>query len=210
MFLSKIRVMAGLLALSAASVAPAAAQEPEAEAPEVDPVENAIAFAKALTDGATAALTDDEKSESERLSAFQEVLADGLALEVIGKFMLGENRKSMSEAQLERYNAVFPNYITKQYAEQFADIVGRPLEVREAKAFGKRDVIVRTQFNRDDGDPILVDWRVRQLKSGGQKMIDIIVSGVSIMLVKREDFSGFIAANGIDALIEQLEQDAQA
>ncbi|MEL7488746.1 MAG: ABC transporter substrate-binding protein [Pseudomonadota bacterium] len=51
---------------------------------------------------------------------------------------------------------------------------------------------------------------VRQLKSGGQKMIDIIVSGVSIMLVKREEFSAFVAANGIDALLDRLEQEVQS
>jgi len=54
----------------------------------------------------------------------------------------------------------------------------------------------------------MVDWRIRKLRSGDQKAIDIIVSGVSIMLVKREEFSAFIAANGIDALLARLEEEA--
>jgi ABC-type transporter MlaC component len=48
------------------------------------------------------------------------------------------------------------------------------------------------------------------LNSGEQKAIDIIVSGVSIMLVKREEFSAFIAQNGVDALLDRLEQEATA
>jgi|GEM_PF-1104518 len=213
MFFSKIRVMAGVLALSAAPHGIAQAQdaaETPATAEAIDPIESAKDFAKDLTADATEALTNEAASEAERLQAFQVVLADGLALNVVGKFMLGESRKSMSEDQLARYDAVFPKYITRQYADQFSEIVGRPLEVTDAKALGKRDVIVRTQFERSDGSPVMVDWRIRKLRSGDQKAIDIIVNGVSVMLVKREEFSSYIAQNGVDALLGQLEAEAGA
>lgn len=199
-----------LLAGPALGPAPAAAQDArEADGGDgAAAVAAAIAFAQELTDKATAALTDESLDEEGRLDRFQLVLAEGLALDVIGRFMLGETRKTMSEEQLARYEAVFPDYITRQYAEQFSDIVGRQLEVLEARQLGARDVIVRTQFPRSDGAPIMVDWRVRKLRDGSQKMIDIIVSGVSIMLVKREEFSAFVAQNGVDALIERLEAEA--
>lgn len=172
-------------------------------------IDAATAFAKDLTSKATAALTST-KSESEQLAEFQRVLAEGLALDVIGKFMIGDIRKSMNDAQITRYDAAFPGYLTRLYADQFADIVGRPLTVIDAKALGARDVIVRTQFTRSDGPPINVDWRIRKLRTGEQKAIDIIVSGVSIMLVKREEFSAYVAQNSIDALIERIEREAAA
>ena len=162
-----------------------------------------------MTDKATAALTSD-KAEAEQLAEFQGVLGEGLALDVIGKFMIGDIRKSMTAEQIARYDAAFPPYLTRLYADQFADIVGRPLTVIDSKALGARDVIVRTQFTRSDGPPINVDWRIRKLRSGEQKAIDIIVGGVSIMLVKREEFSAFIAQNGVDALIERIEKEGKA
>jgi phospholipid transport system substrate-binding protein len=171
-------------------------------------IDEAIAFAKDLTGKATEALTSP-KPEAEQLADFQAVLGEGLALDVIGKFMIGDIRKTMSEDQIARYDAAFPPYLTRLYADQFADIVGRPLTVIDAKALGARDVIVRTQFTRSDGPPINVDWRVRKLRSGDQKAIDIIVSGVSIMLVKREEFSAFIAQNNIDALIVRIEAEGK-
>ncbi len=236
-FFSKTRLMAGLFALAAPSLggqtyaaqepsqpendagatdentaqAPAdaagAANEPAAEI-EVDPVESAIAFTREVTDAATTAFSDDNPTYDEKLADFQLVLTDALALEVIGKFMMGETYRALSEEQRARYDAIFPEYITRQYADQFADIVGRPLEVSDAKPFGKRDVVVRTQFMREDASPVPVDWRVRRLKSGEQKMIDIIVNGVSIMLVKREEFSAFLAQNDVDDLLAQLEIEA--
>lgn len=227
MFTSKIRVMAGLLAISVAPTAAmttsaaAAAQETSETKPAsgadqsgkeeaAQAIEDATAFITALTRNAAAAMTTDGASDEERLAAFQTVLADGLAVEQIGRFMLGEARKSMSEEQLTRYNTIFPNYITRLYADQFRDIVDKPLEVIDAKKWRRADVIVRTKLERAQGSPILVDWRVRKLKSGDHKIINISVNDVSIMLVKREEFSSFIAANGVDALLDRLEEEATA
>jgi len=211
MFFSRVRIFAALIAATSAtapSAYSASSSEPAAEESPMAHTEGAVEFAKILTSNATAALTNEAATKDEQLADFQSVLADGLALETIGKFMLGETRKTMTEEQTDRYNTVFPNYITKLYAEQFDEIVGRPLEVIDAREINKRDVIVRTQFEREEGSPIMVDWRVRTLRSGARKAIDIIVSGVSIMLVKREEFSSFIEANGVDALIDQLEEES--
>ncbi|MEQ8178532.1 MAG: ABC transporter substrate-binding protein [Amphiplicatus sp.] len=203
-------IFAGLAALSLVAAPAFAQNEPAGTASEKSAdVAAAEAFTKALTDKAGAALTDASLSREQQLEKFQAVLAEGLALDVIGKFMLGDKRKSMSAEQIARYDAVFPDYITKLYAEQFDEIVGRPLEVIDSRELNARDIIIRTQFKRASGSPIMVDWRVRKLKDGGQKMVDIIVSGVSIMLVKREEFSAFIAANNIDALLERLEAEAK-
>ncbi len=210
MFMSRVRIYAALIA-AASMGAPVLAQDPEPAAQTAESrIESAIEFAMALTAQATEALTDSSKTEAQRLEAFQRVLADGLAIETIGRFMLGESRKTMSDEQTTRYETVFPLYITKLYAEQFDEIVGKPLEVIDAREIGARDVVVRTEFERKDDPPIKVDWRIRHLRSGELKAIDIIVSGVSIILVKRDEFSSFIAANGVDALIERLAEEGQA
>ncbi|MEL6789306.1 MAG: ABC transporter substrate-binding protein [Pseudomonadota bacterium] len=174
-----------------------------------DRVKAAIAFTKDLTDRANAAFVETT-DEALQLTNFQAVLNEGLALDYLGRFMLGSTARTLTEAQSARYDAVFPRYITRLYAEQFKDIAGKDLTINDATPFGRRDVIVRTQFLRDDGSPVNVDWRARKLRTEGHKMLDIIVSGVSIMTVKREEFSGFIAANGVDALIERLEEEASA
>ena len=172
-------------------------------------VEEAVDFTRDLTNRANQAFTQ-AVDETEQLESFRLVLSEGLALDYLGRFMLGSTRNDLTDTQKERYGKIFPQYITRLYANQFKDIAGRELTINEATPFGRRDVIVRTQFFREDGSPVNVDWRARPLREGGHKMIDIIVSGVSIMTVKRDEFSSFISANGIDALIDRLEQEAQA
>ena len=203
--------LAALLALATPAAAAPATQPaaPAATAPALSQTEEASSFARQMLKDATAALTKQGASEAQKIAAFQEVLKKSLALDVVGKFMLGESRKKMSAAQIARYDAAFPQYITRQYAEQFKDLVGRPMEVTEAKALNTKDTIVRAKIKRKDGSFINVDWRVRKLKDGSLKMIDIIVSGVSIMLVKREEFSAYIAKNGVDSLLARLEKEAR-
>ena len=193
---------------------PAATTAPATTASKPQPLttEEAIAYIKGVTAQATAALTDKSIPRAKQIEKFRVVLSDALALDFVGKFVLGSARKTMTPAQIARYDAAFPPYITRQYAEQFDEIVGRPLVVKEAavvKTSRTGDVFVRTQFTRSAGAPINVDWRVRKLASGKSQLVDIVVSGVSIMTVRREEFAAFIKQNGVDALIGRLEQDAK-
>lgn len=206
-----LTALLGLTALAPAFAAPAAspATAPATTAPVLSQTEEASKFARQMLADATAALTRQGATDAQKIAAFQEVLKKSLALDVVGKFMLGSTRDKMTPAQIARYDAVFPQYITRQYAQQFKDLVGRPMEVSEAKALNTRDTIVRAKIKRKDGTNVNVDWRVRKLKDGSLKMIDIIVSGVSIMLVKREEFAAYIAKNGVDSLLARLEQEAR-
>ena len=222
--------IAALMLASALIVAPARAQddaqttptsspaatETEAAAKDgptpsnLDPEAAAIAFVEAVIADATAALTNEASTPDVRLSEFQDVLSEGLALKTLSKFMIGRGAyDEMSDGQRARYEAVFPDYITKQYAEQFDGILGRPLKVTETTPF-RKDIFVRTQFVDETSSPINVDWRTRSLRSGGHKLIDIIVNGASIMSVKKSEFEGFIAQNGVDALIDRLEAETRA
>lgn len=201
-----MKIVAALVAVAATPLAPSFAQT-DAAITEQSRIDAAKSFAQKLTEDAATALNNEGASESEKLAAFQVILSEGLALDTIGKFMLGDARKTMTPEQLARYDTVFPPYITRQYAEQFIGIAEQSLTITDAKALGRRDVIVRSQIERKDGSLVNVDWRVRQLRSGDLKAIDIIVSGVSIMLVKREEFTSFIALNSVDALLDQLESE---
>lgn len=202
----KFALAALALTASAPAWAPPAFAAQDAPAAETDAKAEATAFAAGLTARATAALTSS-KPKAEQLADFRAVLTDALALDVIGRFIIGETRAKMTPEQVARYEAALPPYLTRLYADQFAPIVGKPLEIVDARQVG-RDVIVRSRLQRPGGAPVNIDWRVRRLKTGQTRAVDIMVSGVSIMLVKREEFSGFVTQKGIDALLAEIEKGA--
>lgn len=213
-FLISALVSATLAASPLAAAPPAPAPAPAAKPAAQTPLttDEASAYTKDMTARATAVLTDKALTRPQQLEKFRVVLADALALDVVGKFVLGDTRAKMTAAQIARYDAAFPPYITKQYANQFDQIVGRPLVVKDAavvKTSRTGDVFVRTQFTRTTGNPINVDWRVRKLTDGKLRLVDIAVSGVSIMTVRRDEFRAFIQQNGVEALLVRLEADAK-
>ncbi|WP_425408927.1 MlaC/ttg2D family ABC transporter substrate-binding protein [Hyphococcus sp.] len=205
--MSRVRILAALVAASA--VSPVIAQEPEPVAEqEVDNVEGATQFAKSLIDEASATLADDSLSEEARLQTFRAFLGDKMDLDFISRIVLAKRfREDMSDAQNERYDAAFPAYMTRIYSDQFHKIFGKPYTVVDSKPASRGDVFVSTDFDIGDRKKLNVVWRIRN-QDGENKIVDIIVAGGSIITLKREEFSSFVAANGVDALIDRLESEA--
>ncbi len=173
-----------------------------------DDVTGARALSQGLFAEVARIMNDPETSRPEKYDLFYEALDAGASLDGIGRLVLGGARRSMTPEQEERYAAAFPRYLSRQYADEFANVSETPLEILQARAVSKRDVIVRSNVVRHDGSKASVDWRVRRLRSGDQKLIDIIVSGVSLVILRRDEFSSFIDANGVEALIQKLEEEA--
>ena len=99
---SKMKLFASLLAATSVAAAPVIASAAEKDSAELADADASmtpfIDFAKSLTERATESLTAADASGAEQLADFQLVLTDGLALETIGKFMLGDARKTMSRS----------------------------------------------------------------------------------------------------------------
>lgn len=152
---------------------------------------------------------DKALSDDERFDRYRGIMARGLAIEFIGRFMLGSFYEKASSNQLQEYNSIFPEYITRYYAEQLGNIAKAEMSFERSATNNRGDVIVRTQIKRENGKPIVVDWRVRIFTEDGQKIVDIIVEGASLMFVKRDEFRALINSKGFDALIAELRRQAK-
>ncbi len=55
------------------------------------------------------------------------------------------------------------------------------------------------------GEPILVDWRVRET-DGRPQIIDVVVAGVSLVVTQRSEFQSVVQSKGFDGLMALLRQ----
>jgi phospholipid transport system substrate-binding protein len=124
-------------------------------------------------------------------------------VEGIGKAVLGKNWKKATDVQRRDYMEVFPKYVAKLYAIQFSDYSGETFAVNGSKAGSGGDAIVNAQINRPGGDPIKVDFVLKQ-DGQGLKIKDVKVEGVSLLVTKRSEFDSVIGQKGIDGLIQAL------
>tara|TARA_R110002074_G_scaffold217601_2_gene387998 strand:+ start:1132 stop:1341 length:210 start_codon:yes stop_codon:yes gene_type:complete len=56
---------------------------------------------------------------------------------------------------------------------------------------------------RPDGPPIKLDWRVRKTDNG-EKIVDVIIEGLSMAQTHRSEFASVVSQSGVDGLIEKL------
>ncbi len=70
--------------------------------------------------------------------------------------------------------------------------------------------IVESKLNQSNGQPIKLEWEVRDLPGPGLRITDVKVEGVSMVMTRRSDFNSYIQNHGgtVDALITELESRA--
>lgn len=191
----KFRVLAlaalGLLALVSVS-APAKAADLEA----------AKSFVNSMAQRGINFLADPNLSMDGRRAEFRKLLQSSFDTATIGKFALGPYWRQATPAQQTEYQKLFNNMIVDIYSKRFDEYKGQKVEVTSARADGAKDVIVSsTIVPTDGGESVPVDWRVRN-----NKIIDVIVAGVSMAVTQRSDFAAVIQRGGgsVDALIAEL------
>ena len=66
--------------------------------------------------------------------------------------------------------------------------------------------MVDSKLNQTNGQPIKLQWEVRDAGQG-PRITDVKIEGVSMVMTRRSDFNSYIQSNGgkVEPLIEELE-----
>jgi phospholipid transport system substrate-binding protein len=141
---------------------------------------------------------------ADREKRLQALFRDGFDLDFIGRFVLGQYWNRATSVQRDEYRRVFRDFVTQTYARQLAGETVTRFAIVSANENSDHDVIVETLIERPKGPPLKYGWRVRD-----DKVIDIFVEGVSLLVSKRDDFTSVAQREGIDGLIASLRQKVQ-
>ena len=66
--------------------------------------------------------------------------------------------------------------------------------------------VVDSKLNQTNGQPIAIQWEVRE-GAQGPRITDVKIEGVSMVMTRRSDFNSYIQGHGgrVEPLIEELE-----
>jgi phospholipid transport system substrate-binding protein len=176
--------------------------------------EEASRFVADLGARAIEVLVEPGIGREDQARRFNLLLNEGFDVPYIGRFVLGRYWQAATEAERSEYLELFEKLIIGVYADRFAQYSGRDLKASETLKIlghrdeGERDAIVSSQINRPDGPPVAVDWRVREQRDDGFKVIDVAVEGVSMSVTQRNEFASVIQRGGgrIEALLQALRE----
>ncbi|UTW54208.1 phospholipid-binding protein MlaC [Kordiimonas sp. SCSIO 12610] len=176
----------------------------------VDDVQGAIAFIEGLSDETIAIWSDTNMTAQERSSAFRGIFEDATDIELLAKGMLGRHYRSASSDLRKSYMAAMTNYIIFEFDKRMSQIGFKKLAVTgTTPASGKRGhLFVRTEVDREDGAPLLADWRVRK-KNGKFQIVNLEIEGINLLITNRELFSSRIKEVGLEGLIQELENEVK-
>lgn len=166
-------------------------------------------------------LKNEELDEQTRRAQLKALMMEEVAIPYIGKLSLGRysranpglnaEQKAEFEAQLEEYQALFPDFIfDKMYDLVLSKFKDSSVEVKDATPIRSTDIFVHTVIHRAVDEPVMADWRLRTNKEGQMKIIDLKAEGVSMTITQRDDFASVLGGSGdltkvIDYMRAQIE-----
>ncbi len=168
-----------------------------------------VSSAKSMIDNlAKQAITSLQKdSVAEQKARFTSLLSANFDTNKIGQFALGRYNRQLTAAQRTEYNTLFKKMVVNVYTARFQEYSGQTVAITGARKDEKSgDILVNSQIQQPSGgEPVPVDWRIR-----GGKIIDVIVTGVSMSVTQRDDFASVIAKGSgkVEALLAYLRQRA--
>jgi len=142
------------------------------------------------------------KTGAARQAAILGVLQTSFDMPAMGRSALGTHWNQATEAERARFLKAVATAEAKAYSERFGQYGGQTLTVGKVTPRANGVTIVDSRLNQTSGQPIKLEWEVRN-----DRITDVKVEGVSMVMTRRSDFNSYIQNNGgkVEPLVRELE-----
>jgi phospholipid transport system substrate-binding protein len=140
-----------------------------------------------------------------RYAKIEPVIRRLFDLPFMSRLAVGPSWGGLSPAQQQLAIAAFGAYISATYADRFDSYAGQRLEVvgQQPSSSG---VIVKTRIVKSNGEPVSVDYAMRQ-SDGVWLISDVYLDGtISQLATQRSEFGAILRREGFDGLITALQR----
>ena len=165
-------------------------------------------FVQETADKATEAL-NKRLSKEEKMEKLKIIAKKSVDIKGIGNYSLGTHRKTISDQQKDEYFDIFEQYFLKSFASRLAEYTDPKIRVDSQKKLNdKYTMVSSTLLATSEKAEIKIDWRVVTKNPDNPLIIDVIIEGVSLAKVQREEFNSIIQSNdgNINALFKTLRE----
>ena len=163
-------------------------------------------FVQQTVDEAAVALGQNISKEL-KIVKLKTIANKSVDIEGIGLYSIGKRRKELTDTQKEEYLEIFRKYFLKSFASRLAQYSDPKIRVDSEKYLNKKYTMVSSVLVATDDKPeVKIDWRVITKDPENPLIIDVIIEGVSLAKVQKEEFNAIIQNNDgdINALFKNL------
>ena len=152
---------------------------------------------------------DELKSNKPELYALiDKILLPRFDRKYAAQLVLGQNWKTASADQRDRFIDAFYTSLLQKYADGVLDFDPSRIEIMPFRGdLSKPRSTVRTTVRLDDGTKVPVDYSLVK-RSSGWMLFDVSIEGISYVRNFRVELASEIQSSSLDAVIDRLEKDA--
>ena len=150
--------------------------------------------------------TNSTEYKSEKLTEIAKVNVD---IEGVSLYALGSYRKDLNNEQKKEYTILFEEYFIKTFVSRLTDYSEPKIDVISAEKKNEKYTIVSSiLLATDKKAEVRMDWRIYTKDPDKPLIRDLIIEGLSLARVTKEEFSSIIESNDgdINALFNKLKE----
>ena len=165
-------------------------------------------YVQSVANEASLILTKNFTKEQkiEKLKSIAEKTVD---IQGIGYYSLGAHRKNLSDDKKKEYLNVFKKYFLKSFSSRLAEYTDPKIRVDSQKKLNEKYTMVSSVLMATEDKPeVKIDWRIVTKNPDKPLIIDVVIEGVSLAKVQKEEFNSIIQSNNgdINALLTSLKE----
>ena len=143
-----------------------------------------------------------------RYRKLQPAVERAFDLPTMTRVAVGPSWSTLAPGDQEKLVTAFTRMSVATWAHNFDDYSGESFKLGAVSANASGDKLVRDQLVQKGGDPVTLNYRMRETPAGW-KIVDVFYNGsISSIATQRSDFASTLSAGGAPALIRKL--DAQS
>jgi len=165
-------------------------------------------FVQSIVDQASQILTSNDSKE-EKITKLKLIAKQNVDIRGIGFYSLGSHRKSLSDDKKKEYIEIFEQYFLKSFSSRLAEYTDPKIEVNDQEKLNEKYTMVSSILLATKDKPeIKIDWRIVTKNPDKPLIIDVVIEGVSLAKVQKEEFNSTIQTNNgdIDSLLSSLRE----
>ena len=163
-------------------------------------------FVQSVVDQASSILTTNSTKE-QKIEKLKSIANETVDIRGIGFYSLGSHRKELSDDKKKEYLDIFKKYFLKSFSSRLAEYTDPKIRVDSQKKINEKYTMVSSVLLETKDKPeVKIDWRIVTKDPSKPLIIDVVIEGVSLAKVQKEEFNSIIQSNDgeIIALIESL------
>ena len=151
----------------------------------------------------------ENTSKEEKIIKLESIAKENVDIKGIGFYSLGSHRKTLSDDKKKEYMDIFEKYFLKSFSSRLAEYTDPKIKVNTQEKLNEKYTMVSSVLLATKDKPeIKIDWRIVTKNPDKPLIIDVVIEGVSLAKVQKEEFNATIQSNDgdINSLFSSLKE----